>query len=98
MRSRQAIAPLGRQRGVVLAVALIMLVILTLLGVSAMQVTSLDHAIWFHRPFKVDEWLLYDMDSPSASNGRGFNRGNIFNQKGQLVASVCQEALIRKRS
>ena len=63
-----------------------------------MQVTSLDHAIWFHRPFKVDEWLLYDMDSPSASNGRGFNRGNIFNQKGQLVASVCQEALIRKRS
>jgi len=63
-----------------------------------MQVTSLDHAIWFHRPFRVDEWLLYDMDSPSASNGRGFNRGNIFNQKGQLVASVCQEALIRKRS
>ncbi|MFV1873787.1 MAG: acyl-CoA thioesterase domain-containing protein [Oleiphilus sp.] len=62
-----------------------------------MQVTSLDHAIWFHRPFKVDEWLLYDMDSPSASNGRGFNRGNIYNQAGQLVASVCQEALIRKR-
>ena len=63
-----------------------------------MQVTSLDHAIWFHRPFRVDEWLLYDMDSPSASNGRGFNRGNIFNQQGQLVASVCQEALIRQRS
>lgn len=63
-----------------------------------MQVTSLDHAIWFHRPFRVDEWLLYDMDSPSASNGRGFNRGNIYNQKGHLVASVCQEALIRKRS
>lgn len=63
-----------------------------------MQVTSLDHAIWFHRPFRVDEWLLYDMDSPSASNGRGFNRGNIYNQKGHLIASVCQEALIRKRS
>lgn len=63
-----------------------------------MQVTSLDHAIWFHRPFRVDEWLLYDMDSPSASNGRGFNRGNIFNQQGQLVASVSQEALIRQHS
>lgn len=62
-----------------------------------MQVTSLDHAIWFHRPFRVDEWLLYDMDSPSASSGRGFNRGNIYNQQGQLVASVCQEALIRKK-
>ena len=63
-----------------------------------MQVTSLDHAIWFHRPFRIDEWLLYDMDSPSASGGRGFNRGNIFNQQGQLVASVCQEALIRRRA
>lgn len=65
---------------------------------KGMQVASLDHSIWFHRPFKVDEWLLYDMDSPSASGGRGFNRGNIFNQQGELVASVCQEALIRKRS
>jgi acyl-CoA thioesterase-2 len=63
-----------------------------------MQVASLDHAVWFHRPFRVDEWLLYDMDSPSASGGRGFNRGNIYNQQGELVASVCQEALIRKRS
>ncbi len=65
---------------------------------KGMQVASIDHAIWFHRPFKVNDWLLYDMDSPSASQGRGFNRGNIFNQEGQLVASVCQEALIRKRS
>jgi acyl-CoA thioesterase-2 len=63
---------------------------------KGMQVASLDHAIWFHRPFRVDEWLLYDMDSPSASQGRGLNRGNIYNQKGELVASVCQEALIRK--
>ena len=63
---------------------------------KGMQVASLDHSIWFHRPFRVDEWLLYDMDSPSASQGRGFNRGNIYNQKGELVASVCQEALIRK--
>lgn len=64
---------------------------------KGMQVASIDHAVWFHRPFRVDEWLLYDMDSPSASHGRGFNRGNIYNQQGELVASVCQEALIRKR-
>ncbi len=64
---------------------------------KGMQVASLDHAVWFHRPFRVDEWLLYDMDSPSASVGRGFNRGNIYNQQGELVASVCQEALIRQR-
>ncbi|MEQ9545426.1 acyl-CoA thioesterase II [uncultured Marinobacter sp.] len=63
-----------------------------------MQVASLDHAIWFHRDFRMDEWLLYDKDSPSASAGRGFNRGNFFNQKGGLVASTTQEALIRKRS
>ena len=64
---------------------------------KCMQVASLDHAVWFHRPFRADEWLLYDMDSPSSSAGRGFNRGNIFNQQGELVASVCQEALIRQR-
>jgi acyl-CoA thioesterase-2 len=63
-----------------------------------MQVASLDHAVWFHRPFRIDEWLLYDMDSPSASQGRGLNRGNIYNQQGELVASVCQEALIRKKT
>ena len=45
---------------------------------KGMQVASIDHAIWFHRPFRVDEWLLYDMDSPSSSQGRGFNRGNIY--------------------
>ncbi len=65
---------------------------------KSMQVASIDHALWFHRPFRVDEWLLYDMDSPSSSHGRGFNRGNIYNQQGELVASVCQEALIRKRN
>ncbi|MBZ2169256.1 acyl-CoA thioesterase II [Marinobacter sp. F4216] len=63
-----------------------------------MQVASLDHAIWFHRDFRMDEWLLYDKDSPSASAGRGFNRGNFFNQDGVLVASTVQEALIRQRS
>lgn len=62
-----------------------------------MQVASLDHAIWFHRDFRIDDWLLYDTDSPSASGGRGFNRGNIFNRDGVLVASTAQEALIRQR-
>jgi acyl-CoA thioesterase II len=62
-----------------------------------MQVASLDHAIWFHRSFRADDWLLYAMDAPSASHGRGFNRGNIFDRQGRLVASVCQEALIRQR-
>lgn len=60
-----------------------------------LQLASLDHAMWFHRPFRVDEWLLYATDSPSASGARGFSRGNIFNQKGALVASVVQEGLMR---
>jgi acyl-CoA thioesterase-2 len=55
---------------------------------------SLDHALWFHRDFRVDEWLLYAMDSPSASNSRGFSRGSIFNKNGDLVASVAQEGLM----
>ena len=58
---------------------------------------SLDHAMWFHRSFRADEWLLYSMDSPSASNARGFTRGNLFNRQGQLVASVAQEGLMAKR-
>lgn len=56
---------------------------------------SLDHAMWFHRDFKIDDWLLYTIDSPSASNARGFTRGNIFDRNGVLVASVTQEGLIR---
>ena len=63
-----------------------------------MQVASLDHSIWFHRDFRMDEWLLYDKDSPSASQGRGFNRGNFYTREGRLVASTTQEALIRKRA
>ena len=59
------------------------------------QVASLDHAMWFHRRFRADEWLLYAQDSPSASGARGFNRGLIFNQSGELVASVAQEGLLR---
>lgn len=61
-----------------------------------MQVASLDHSMWFHRPFRLDQWLLYVKDSPSAAAGRGFNRGQIFTQDGILVASVAQEGLIRK--
>jgi len=61
-----------------------------------MQVASLDHAIWFHRPFRMDEWLLYVIDSPSASGARGLSRGQFFTQDGRLVASVAQEGLIRK--
>lgn len=62
-----------------------------------LKMASLDHAMWFHRDFRVDEWLLYSLDSPSASNARGLCRGSIFNRKGTLVASVCQEGLIRPR-
>jgi acyl-CoA thioesterase-2 len=58
--------------------------------------TSLDHALWFHRPFSLENWLLYAMDSPSASNSRGFSRGSIFDRDGLLVASTVQEGLIRQ--
>ncbi len=57
---------------------------------------SLDHAMWFHRPFRVDNWLLYDQDSPVAGGGRGFGRGLVYTQDGHLVASVAQEGLIRR--
>ncbi|MFZ3034806.1 MAG: acyl-CoA thioesterase II [Parvibaculum sp.] len=62
-----------------------------------LQMASLDHAMWFHAPFQADEWLLYAMDSPSASGARGFNRGSIYTRDGKLVASVAQEGLIRFR-
>lgn len=58
---------------------------------------SLDHALWFHRPFRVDQWLLYAQDSPSASGALGFSRGLIFARDGTLVASVAQEGLVRER-
>jgi acyl-CoA thioesterase-2 len=63
-----------------------------------MQVASLDHAMWFHRPFRFDDWLLYAVDSPSASGGRGLVRGQFFDRAGRLVASAAQEGLIRKRT
>ncbi len=65
---------------------------------GGIQAASLDHALWFHRPFRADEWLLYAQDSPSASGARGFARGLIFTRSGELVASVAQEGLIRNRS
>ncbi|MCK1348689.1 MULTISPECIES: acyl-CoA thioesterase II [unclassified Bradyrhizobium] len=58
---------------------------------------SLDHAIWFHRPFRADEWLLYAKESPSAQGGRGLARGLIFKRDGTLVASVSQEGSVRER-
>ncbi|QIG53355.1 acyl-CoA thioesterase II [Altererythrobacter sp. BO-6] len=85
----------------------------TLLGTSALPHglswmrgellgASLDHAIWFHspgdRPARADEWLLYATDAPWSGGGRGFNRGRIFNRAGELVASVAQEGMIRKRA
>ncbi len=62
-----------------------------------MQVASLDHAVWIHREFRADEWLLYVVDSPSASNARGYTRGTIYREDGTLVASTMQEGLIRLR-
>ncbi|NEC85657.1 acyl-CoA thioesterase II [Streptomyces sp. SID12501] len=56
---------------------------------------SLDHAMWFHRPFRADEWLLYDQESPSASGGRGLGQGRIYTQDGQLAITVIQEGVIR---
>ena len=58
-------------------------------------VASIDHAMWFHRPVRVDDWLLYAMDSPSASGARGFARANIYSRDGTLVASTAQEGLLR---
>jgi len=56
---------------------------------------SIDHAMWFHRSVRVDEWLLYSTDSPSASGARGFTRGKVFSKDGRLVASTSQEGLLR---
>ena len=70
-------------------------------GISWVQgnlmIASLDHAMWFHRDFRLDDWLLYSCDSPSTSGGRGLARGRVFTQDGRLVASVVQEGLVRPR-
>lgn len=62
-----------------------------------LQVATIDHAMWFHRDFRFDDWLLYAVDSPSASGGRGLVRGQFFNRQGKLVASTIQEGVIRRR-
>jgi len=64
-------------------------------GVGDVFMASLDHAMWFHRPFRADEWMLYSQDTPSASGGRGLGRGLIFTADGALAASVVQEGVIR---
>ena len=64
-------------------------------NLGPLMIASLDHAVWFHRPLRADEWLLYYQDSPSAFGGRGLARGNLYTGAGELVASVVQEALIR---
>jgi acyl-CoA thioesterase-2 len=64
---------------------------------AQMQAASLDHSIWFHRPFRADQWWLYDQHTPSASGGRGLIFASVFTQDGRLVASVAQEGLIRLR-
>jgi acyl-CoA thioesterase-2 len=60
-----------------------------------LMTASIDHSVWLHRRFRVDEWLLYVMDSPIAAGARGFTRGTIYSRDGQLVASVAQEELMR---
>lgn len=67
-------------------------------GSPNLQLASLDHTLWLHRPFRADEWLLYVMDSPVAAGARGFARGSIYTREGVLVASVAQEGLMRIRS
>ncbi|MBY8916269.1 acyl-CoA thioesterase II [Nitratireductor rhodophyticola] len=62
------------------------------------QMASLDHAMWFHRQHKLDDWLLYTQDSPSAQGARGFSRGSLYSLDGTLIASVAQEGLVRLRT
>ena len=69
----------------------------TKMMMKKMLFASLDHAMWFHKDCRVDEWMLFVTDSPTASNARGFTRGNIYNRSGDLIASVAQEGLMRIR-
>ncbi|HEY3697321.1 acyl-CoA thioesterase II [Phenylobacterium sp.] len=104
MRARGAIGPDPRQQQAVMAFTSDM----GLMGTAflphpltwetpGLQSASLDHAMWFHRPSDFSVWHLFAHDSPSASGGRGFNRGSIFRADGTLVASVAQEGLMRMR-
>ncbi|MGB7480274.1 MAG: acyl-CoA thioesterase II, partial [Burkholderiaceae bacterium] len=66
-------------------------------GDPRLQIASLDHTIWFHRPFRMDDWLLLAMDSPNASGGRALCLAHVYNRQGELVATMAQEGLIRLR-
>jgi acyl-CoA thioesterase-2 len=66
-------------------------------GFDKLQMASLDHAMWFHRPFRIDDWVLYDTQSPSASGARGLATGHFFSADGRLLSTVVQEGLIRVR-
>lgn len=70
----------------------------TSMATPGLQMASLDHSMWFHRPFRIDDWLLYVLESPSAGGARGFSTGRVYTRDGTLVASVAQEGLIRMRS
>jgi acyl-CoA thioesterase-2 len=63
----------------------------------SMITATLDHALWLHRPFRVDDWLLYEINSDCVGGGRGISHGKIFNRQGELIASAIQEGLVRKR-
>ena len=67
------------------------------MGDPRLQIASLDHTIWFHRPFRMDEWLRFEMESPNASGGRGLCLGHVYDRQGVLVATLAQEGLIRLR-
>jgi acyl-CoA thioesterase-2 len=67
------------------------------ISLENLQMASIDHAMWFHRPFRIDEWLLCEFEAVSTSNARGLARGGIFSREGSLVASTMQEGLIRIR-
>lgn len=64
---------------------------------DSVQAASLDHGLWFHRPFRADDYILADMDSPSAFGNRGFSRGSFYSKDGTLIASSVQESLLRVR-
>jgi acyl-CoA thioesterase-2 len=65
---------------------------------SSLQIASLDHAVWFHRPLRFDDWMLFVYDSPSVAGARAFGRGSVFTRKGELVASIAQEGVLRQRA
>jgi acyl-CoA thioesterase-2 len=67
------------------------------MGDPRLQIASLDHTIWFHRPFRMDDWLRFEMESPNASGGRGLCLAHVYDRHGALVATLAQEGLIRLR-